>query len=107
MTSDDIVKRLELRSIEANETIKILSKQLIDISALNNKNISDLSNTLLEELKDIEFQNNSLLKDINAQKSPEALHHEKSEVNEIEIVRSGKKWLMFFIFPSLEKQKYS
>ena len=91
MTSDDIVKRLELRSIEANETIKILSKQLIDISALNNKNISDLSNTLLEELKDIEFQNNILLKDINAQKSREALHHEKSEVNEIEIVRSGKK----------------
>ena len=48
MTSDDIVKRLELRSIEANETIKILSKQLIDISALNNKNISDLSNGSLK-----------------------------------------------------------
>ena len=55
MTSDDIVKRLELRSIEANDTIKILYQQLNDICALNNKNIYDLSNTLLEELKDIEF----------------------------------------------------
>ena len=90
MTSDDIVKRLELRSIEANDTIEILYKQLNDICALNNKNISDLSNTLLEELKDIESQNNILIKDINAQKSPEALHHEKSEVNELEIGRSGK-----------------
>ena len=91
MTSDDIVKRLELRSIEANDTIEILYKQLNDICDLNNKNIYDLSNTLLEELKDIEFQNNVLLKDINAQKSPEDPHYEKSEFNEIEIVTSGKK----------------
>ena len=98
MTSDDIVKRLELRSIEANDTIEILYKQLNDICALNNKNISDLSNTLLEELKDIEFQNNILLKDINAQKSPEDPHHEKSEFDEIEIVTSGKKRIHFSIF---------
>ena len=102
MTSDDIVKRLELRSIEANETIKILYKQLNDICALNNNEISDLSNALLEELKAIEFQNDILLKDINAQKSPEVLPHKKSEVNEIEIVRSGKKLFMIFIFQSLE-----
>ena len=102
MTSDDIVKRLELRSIEANDTIKILYQQLNDICALNNKNVSDLSNTLLEELKDIEFQNNNLLKDINAQKSPADPHRKKPEVNEIEIVTSGKKGFMFFIFPSLE-----
>ena len=108
MTSDDIVKRLELRSIEANDTIEILYKQLNDICALSNKNISDLSNTLLEELKDIEFQNNILLKDINAQKSPEDPHHEKSEFNEIEIVTSGKKriYVLYFSVFRMNKNKH-
>ena len=106
MTSDDIVKRLELRSIEANDTIEILYKQLNDICALNNKNIYDLSNTLLEELKDIEFQNNVLLKDINAQKSPEDPHHEKSEFNEIEIVTSGKKRIYVLYFSIFRKNKH-
>ena len=108
MTSDDIVKRLELRSIEANDTIEILYKQLNDICALNNKNVSDLSNTLLEELKDIEFQNNNLLKDINAQKSPEDLHREKSEVNEIEIITSGKKriYVLYLSVFRMNKNKH-
>ena len=101
MTSDDIVKRLELRSIEANDTIEILYKQLNDICALNNKNIYDL----LEELKDIELQNNVLLKDINAQKSPEDPHHVKSEFNEIEIVTPGKKTIYFSIF-RMNKNKH-